>query len=262
MSQQGLDPKSEIFCPDYKDEIVSAVKLAKQYGFTAIISMNWQEDWGTPNGDYKPQKDLLGMPDDQTMRAWQNLAPAFAHDGNVMYELFSEAKEWPSDASRSKWGAGIQPVINAVRAVGAQNIILLDGLNYGRATKGMAQLFHDHVLNRWAFVVDPQFTDDFKTPQAWEDAFGKVANTYPTLAIGFNMTDRGNCLESRSPNEVVPSLFNYLKSKGIGLLAWGQLPETLWHGHNPDDLTNYAHFTACHDKSNSGAGELFAKWNP
>ena len=262
VSQTGLDPTSHVCGPEYKEEIVNATKLALSKGLVVILQLDWQ----TPTGEDKPLKDLLGMPDERTVRAWRNLAPAFAHDRRVMYELYVEPKEHWSEENLKRWAEGIQPVIDAVRASGAENILLFDGLDYGRITRGMPGRFHDKLPNRSGFVVDTQFTAAFKSVQDWDQAFGQVAEKYPTIMAGFTYNNWSGCLNGVNPEEVVMQHFNYLKSKNIGIIMWGDYPETLWHGYNPDDLTSYKNFTGCQDHTytglRGGPGELFSKYQP
>lgn len=261
VSQIGLDPAGGICGAEYREEIVEAVKLVLSKGLVAIIQMDWQ----TPTGEGKPLKELLGMPDERTVRAWRNLAPAFAHDRRVMYELFVEPKEHWSDGTIDKWSRGIQPVIDAVRGAGAENIILLDGLDYGRVTHGLAGKFHDPLPDRWAFVVDPQFTSAFKSRLDWDRAFGQVADAYPTLMAGYTYNNWSGCIEGADAEELVAGFFTYLKSKNIGIVLWGDYPETLWHGYDPGDLTSYRNFTGCQDHSytgpRGGPGEMFARFD-
>jgi endoglucanase len=262
VSQIGLDPTSGVCGADYREEIVSAAKLALSKGLVVILQLDWQ----TPTGEDKPLKDLLGLPDEHTVRAWRNLAPAFAHDRRVMYELFVEPKLHWSEENLALWTRGIQPVIDAVRATGAENIILLDGLDYGRITRGMPGRFHDPLPDRWGFAVDTQFTAAFKSPKDWDQAFGQVAEKYPTIMAGFTYNNWSGCLPGAAPEQLVTEHFNYLKSKNIGIVLWGDYPETLWHGYDPSNLTSYKDFTGCQDHSytgpRGGPGEVFARYQP
>jgi hypothetical protein len=262
VSQIGLDLHAAVCGADYKDEIVEATRLALSKGLVVILQLDWQ----TPTGEDKPLKDLLGMPDERTVRAWQNLAPAFAKDQRVMYELFVEPKEHGSEENLQRWARGIQPVINAVRATGAQNIILLDGLDYGRVTRGMPGRLHDPLPDRLGFVVDTQFTAPFKSVQDWDKAFGQVADKYPTIMAGYTYNNWSGCLEGANPTQVVMQHFNYLKSKNIGIVLWGDYPETLWHDYDPDNLTSYKNWTGCQPHTytglRGGPGELFSRNQP
>jgi len=72
---------------------------------------------------------------------WGQVAAAFKNSPGVMFELFNEpqgnypptAADWTNYISGGLTGpedAGIQSLLNAVRAIGASNVVLVDGLDY------------------------------------------------------------------------------------------------------------------------------------
>ena len=72
------------------------------------------------------------MAGDSTVRAWRALAPPLAHDRGVMLDIFNEPCKGTKPDDRAEWTAGMQAVIDAVRAVGSQNVVLVEGAHYGR----------------------------------------------------------------------------------------------------------------------------------
>jgi hypothetical protein len=258
VSQVGVDPKGGLCDASYTAEIRAAVALARRMGFVVILSMDWQ----APTGVYKPAPQLRGIPDEQTVRAWQALAPLFAADDGVLYELFVEPKEPNAEGGPSDWAAGIQPVIDAVRAVAARKVLLLDGLNFARSTAGLDRLVRDTIPNGWGFVVDPQFRAGYTMPSQWDDKFGNASRTRATLAAGWNFNPKNGCVPGVTTPKTAESLLAYLKARRIGLIAWGDFPGNLWRDNDIRALSTYSSFTGCHDGSASGAGEIFAKWAP
>src|SRR5581483_4854120 len=97
-----------------------------------------------------------------TVRAWQSICATVGQDQGTMLEVFNEPRERPSPSAREEWYSGMQSIVNALRSCGAQNVLLLDGLNWGRVTAGLA--LPQDPLNRLAFAVHPYFFPGFQSP--------------------------------------------------------------------------------------------------
>ncbi len=93
------------------------VDYATQKGLYVII------DWHHINDPRNHQQD--------TKEFWQYIAPKFASYGNVFYELFNEARANARDGLNwSAWKQVAQPWINAIRQVGAPNVLLMCGPHF------------------------------------------------------------------------------------------------------------------------------------
>ena len=147
VSQGGNDPQSSIYSPDYLKEVLAAVKMARNEGFTVIVCLDLQ----APSG-----LDEMGMPNTKAQRAWKSLAPLFANDKGVMLELFNEPAPDGPDTIRpydwNSWRATTQPLVDQVRRSGGKNVLIVDGLNYG------------HVLNGAPILSDPLRTNCVRYP--------------------------------------------------------------------------------------------------
>jgi hypothetical protein len=253
ISQGGLDPETAIYDLGYIRQIVEAVQLARRDGFAVVLVMDAQQD-GTP--------DLKCMPSASTVRAWQSLSPALPEDQAIMLELFNEPCKKGDAAVQAEWARGMQGLIDAIRARGSRNILLLDGLDWARITNGLFPLVHDSIPDRMALAIHPYLVvGAFDRQERWEAAFGASARTYPALVTEWNATPTNGCPGANTPL-VALTLMRYLESLHLGLIEWG-IEST--HGKivvNHDDFTptNYAGFKDCNDGSDSGGGELLAKY--
>ncbi|MBV8925180.1 MAG: cellulase family glycosylhydrolase, partial [Bradyrhizobium sp.] len=165
VSQPGLDPQSPIYDPAYLDELLAAFKEARAAGFVVIPSMDAQGENGI--------EGLPCMPNDSTVRAWKKLAPSLAGDPGVMFELFDEPCKTMKPEDKAEWTNDTQAVVNAVRATGAENILLIDGLHYARSTSGLFPLIHDTMPHRMALAVHPYLSKDwFVNEKQWQREFG------------------------------------------------------------------------------------------
>lgn len=255
VSQPGLDPQSPIYDPAYLDELLAAFKEAREAGFVIIPSMDAQGENGI--------EGLPCMPNDSTLRTSKKLAPPLASDPGVMFELFDEPCKTMKPEDKAEWTTDTQAVLNAVRATGAKNILLIDGLHYARSTSGLFPLIHDTIPNRMALAVHPYLSKGwFVNEKQWQREFGAEASKYPTIASEWNATPTSGCIGPDTPS-VAGSLMRYLESLHIGLIGWaidsnyGKLVKD----HTNFQPTDYSAFMDCSKTpSDSGGGKLLANY--
>jgi hypothetical protein len=247
VSQPGLDPESPIYSPEYLQRLRQAVEEARRQNFTVILSVQAQGGAGLPN--------LPTMPDGSTERAWRALAPVFARDTGVMYELFNEpiVKDVPRDDWRAiwaRWHQAFQQLITLVRSLGAQNVLVIDGVQTANFLGGAPTL--QDPLNRLAFAVHPYLTGANKGPAAWDRNFGQFAASHPVIVTEWNATSRGPC---RADTPTAASEFiTYAREKRIGIIGWAfDVPGTLVRNYNYAPTT-YSGFRC--GAPDGGAGQL------
>ncbi len=241
VSQAGLDPQSSIYDPNYKQEIVKAVKLSRSKGFTVIVSMQWQ----APSGSSSESN----MPSDATIRAWTELAGEFNADKGVLFEAFNEPDLKQDTPENWKiWQATTQPVVDAIRKK-ADNIILLGGLRSSKYLTSVPKI--NDPLNRLAYAVHPFLMKFNRTERQWEHNWGAFARKNPVIATAFNALSRlpGQCFPE-VPGRT-QELFDYLRGLQIGLVIWAfDLPGVV----RGNQLTDFRDFK-CGPKTASGAAE-------
>lgn len=249
VSQGGSDPQSSIYSADYLKEVLAAVKMARDAGFSVIVCVDSQRPSGL---------DETGMPNAKAERAWRSLAPLFAKDRGIMLELFNEpAPKGPDAAPQNDWPtwrAGMQPIVDAVRQAGARNVILADGLDWARMLNDAPAL--SDPLSQFAYAVHPYYASNFRVEADWDNIFGRFAATHPVMATEWNVNFRKVC------NPDVPQfargMVEYLKSKRIGLVEWAyDFPRTIFVADYRGPLTTLQD-VQCGNDSNSGVGELVA----
>src|SRR5262249_41693416 len=99
VSQRGLGDTTRTAAERdaYLAEIQADVTLAGSKGLVVILSM---QDQSIGCGNVHP------LPSSQTITAWQKLAPAFASQLYVMYELFNEPQNGHTAADWPQWKNG------------------------------------------------------------------------------------------------------------------------------------------------------------
>jgi hypothetical protein len=217
----------------------------------------------------------LKMPNQGTMAFWQLLAQNFGKDGRVWFDLFNEPQLSPNAVGgmSSLWDVwqnggdgyvGMQSLVNSIRAEGAGNLLLAEGVEGG---KSLAQL-SDHLLtgDNIAYAVHPYFEGPaWSSPTSWEQNWGFLVGRVAIVADEWSEYQRsGGSCTPEAPT-LVPQFLAYLSSRNIGLIGWGLIPGVLIRGNDlesPTAFTNPSSYN-CHAVSSTsaqGAGQLLRQY--
>jgi endoglucanase len=169
----------------YRTTVAQQVTWAEAADLDVILDLHWSD-----KGQLGAQAGQQCMADQNSMTFWTQLAGAFKGDGRVLFELYNE----PHDVPVNVWlgggpacgfqVAGMQQLYGAVRATGAENLVLIGGLKYAfdlSFVSGYAVQGHNIV-----YVTHPyhsQYMD--KEAAAWYGAFGYLAAQVPVMATEF-----------------------------------------------------------------------------
>lgn len=141
---------------NYKNEVKAYVSLLNSNGMVAILDLHWTDGvyTGTSSGCSSAQAVCQKpMPDSaQALPFWSSVASTFKGNDAVIFDLFNEP--YPNSATGSEssawqcWRnggscpgigyqvAGMQSMVNAVRAAGANNVLMLGALSYSNDLTG------------------------------------------------------------------------------------------------------------------------------
>lgn len=169
-------------------------------GLGMIIDLHWN------NGGQQ------NMADRNSITFWSQMAARYKGNPWVMFELYNE----PHDVSWSQWlrgdatYAGMQEMYNAVRAAGANNLVIVCGLNWAFDLSGVGNGYAVQGTNV-AYATHPY---DYPGKQAadWPAAFGFLTSTAPVI-----MTEFGQYCAT---GNYVADLLAYAQNNGIHWTAW------------------------------------------
>ncbi len=151
LNQDFWIAESPLANADYPATVDAAVKWAEEAGMDVILDLHWS-DAGTL-GSCKSNCQQL-MADTNSIGFWADVASRYKDDGRVLFELYNEPHDvpwnvWKSGGKTSGgWtAAGMQQLYDAVRGAGAENLVVIGGLNYafdliGRAVESNQRLQH------------------------------------------------------------------------------------------------------------------------
>ncbi len=140
---------------NYQQAIEAYVALLHSHGLYAILDLAVVDPGTTVANGLQPMPDQ-----DHSPAFWASVASAFEGDPATIFDLFSEPYPDNNTDSTAAWtcwrdggtcpgvgyqAAGMQELLNTVRATGASNVVLLSGIGYAS------------VLDQWAAFepVDP-----------------------------------------------------------------------------------------------------------
>jgi endoglucanase len=223
----------------YQAAIKSYVNTIHQAGLYVILDLHWSAP-----GTYAATTQQV-LPDaDHSVDFWKSVATAFASDQAVVFDLYNEPSVYGTDlqvstgdiwacwlngcginafwiatangnvAQTYAWSsAGMQTLVNAVRGVGANNPIMVGGLEWSNDLTGW--LAHKPTDPKNAIVASwhAYEVQSCHTAACWNSVVVPVAAQVPVVTgeTGDHVT---------LPTTYVDTLLPWLNAHGIGYLGW------------------------------------------
>ncbi|HSW88309.1 MAG TPA: cellulase family glycosylhydrolase [Candidatus Saccharimonadales bacterium] len=210
---------------NYQNAIKQFVTLLNQNGIIADIDLHWSAAGTTLSKGQAPMADR-----DHSLTFWTSVATMFKDNPLVMFEAFNEPFPDNSSNSTAAWqcwlnggtcsgvsfqAAGMQEIINTIRATGATNLILLGGVNYaGHITEMMQYLPNDPLHNIAAAWHQYRLAgiSPCVTASCLDPKIGNIMAQLPVVATEFGETD--------CQADFLNSVMSYFDSKQQGYFAW------------------------------------------
>ncbi len=213
IAQAAADPQSPIYERAYFEKAMGAVRAARAVGLTVMLCVQ--------DESHVPGDAPINLPDDGTRRVWKEVAPRFAADRGVLYELLNEPRPAPNPQNWKNWNAAMSETLRTVRQAGASNVVIADGLGVGQVIDGAPLLKDPQVV----YASHPYALKPYgQTRAAWDAKFGNFSRRAPVIITewvsGAYFCDAG------TPESTVQFL-QYLVGHGIGLEAgiWDWAPK-------------------------------------
>jgi aryl-phospho-beta-D-glucosidase BglC (GH1 family) len=208
-------PGSVAYNSDYPAQVAQVVEWIKEAGMDVILDLHWSDKGNL--GNWPGQQR---MADENSREFWSQVAAAYKDDERVLFELYNE----PHDVSWQVWleggnsgdgfqVVGMQELYDTVRATGANNLVLVGGLDYAYDLSGVPQ----HRVTGYNIVyVSHPYDFNGKQPSDWEGDWGFMHQTDPLFVTEFGSFD---C----NPN-YAQQLLDYAEARGLSWSAWGWYP--------------------------------------
>ncbi len=218
----------------YQQAVKAYADLLVANGITPIVEMHWNH--GVYTGTASACADANAtcqkpMPDAQYAPTfWTQVANMFRGNNAVILDLFNEpypdaANNW-SDLPAA-WRclrdggtctgigypvAGMQSLVNAVRATGATNVIMVPGIRW---TNDLSQWLTYRPTDPAGNIMASWHTYNFNaciTPTCWNAELGPVAAQVPLVA--------GEIGQNTCAHDYIDQVMAWADANGMGYLAW------------------------------------------
>jgi hypothetical protein len=149
----------------YRSLVKEVIDSARAHNAYVVLDLHWS-NMGTSGAN----NDQHYLPDDNSTEFWKSAAAIYANDPAVLFDPYNEphfASDQPTDADFAKWqnggmvtedyykdnqfigtftyhSPGMQGLIDTIRATGATNVLVPEGLNWGSNLYGV---LNGHALN-------------------------------------------------------------------------------------------------------------------
>ncbi len=171
----------------YAAVVDTQIQWAEAAGLDVILDLHWSD-----KGDYTQAPAQQRMADAHSVTFWTQVAGRYKSDGRVLFELYNE----PHDVSWDVWKnggasgdgftvAGMQELYTTVRATGAENLVVIGGLDFAYDLSGVpAYRIQGHNI---VWATHP-YNQTGKQPSNWDTGFGFLTATDPVMATEFGDT--------------------------------------------------------------------------
>jgi aryl-phospho-beta-D-glucosidase BglC (GH1 family) len=208
-----VHPENWVRDPDYLwrylDPIVAWAGESGQY---VIIDWHFIGNVATGAGPQMP--DIDADPMDLTLAFWRSTAGYFQDAPNVIFEIFNE----PQSIAADEWRGSAIDITQAIRQQGAEQLVIVGGLDYGRDLSWVQELPLEDANVAYASHIYPAHSSS-----SWGHWFGEVADSYPVVITewGF-MDDNGDPAQSYLVGDQASygePFLRYLGDRSIGWVA-------------------------------------------
>ena len=214
----------------YREIVAEAVRAASARSAYVLLDLHWSNAgvWGKHIAQHK-------MPDTNSVTFWKAVAETYANDPAVLFDLYNE----PHDVSWDIWkngglvkekikekgqtnevsyeAAGLQKLIDIVRAAGAKNIVVVGGLDWAYDLTGINKGYALDDKNGYGIIYASHIYP-WKGPgsQQWEPKVGIIAAKYPILIgeVGCDTTSKPE------PSVWAPRILQYIEQRQFHWTAW------------------------------------------
>jgi hypothetical protein len=229
VNTSGIDPA--FVGQNYVNAISSYVDLLTQNGIYTILDLQWSAP-GQQVANFVAGQLTLPMPDlDHSPAFWTSVANTFKTNPAVIFDLYNEPYPDNNQDTPAAWtclkdggtcsgvpfqAAGMQTLVNAVRATGATNVIMVSGVGWAglmsqwlgyKPADPLGQLVASHHRYRLAWCA---------TEACWNSTLLPIAQQVP-LVTGELGEDPGDVTCTHA---FVDRYVSWADSNRIPHLAW------------------------------------------
>ena len=264
----------------YMAKLDSVIQQANAAQLYVVIDNHDDDQSGSP---YVSNADV---PKPETIAFWKVFASHYKYNPKIMFDIINEPKQtnWSSwlhgggfitgSSGKTAPIVGMQDVVNAIRSVGAPQIIIAEAPTTLNGFDGIGNnlITDPNVMYSIHEYFDYARDDHRRAPWGWDQTFGNLGVTHPVFIGEWAFLPNANypvfCenITASQANQLVWSFLQYMQQHQVNWTAWNFDPI-----HLIQDYTNFTPTTLdipwhCGDPSNqAGMGSIvkqFLEANP
>ena len=206
----------------YRLAIADYVSLLNRHGMVAVLDLHWTAAGSAVALAQQPMPNR-----DHTVEFWRQVATAFRGNDAVIFDLFNEPypdanrdtpeawRCWRDGGACSQIGftaAGMQELVDTIRAAGATNVLLVGGVQYA---SGLSHWLDNVPRDPRNNVAASWHVYNFgwcNTAACWNTVATPIAQRVPLVLGELGQDDGGNAF--------VNALMDWMDAYGAGYMAW------------------------------------------
>lgn len=190
----------------YRQRVAGFVKRLHAAGLYVIVDLHWSSPGSGETGQ-QPMPDA-----DHSPAFWKSVARRFRHDRAIVFDLYNEPHgvSWQCWRNGCSQWAGMQTLVKAVRSTGANQPLMLGGLEWSNdlsqwlrwkpKARGLVASFHLYNFNACSSTT------------CWKQTIGKVARSVPVVT--------GELGENDCAHGFVDKYMRWADTRRISYLGW------------------------------------------
>lgn len=215
----------------YRSIVGQVVQKAADLHMYVLLDLHWSDDeiWGQNIGQHT-------LPDMHSLKFWKSCARKFANVPNVAFDLYNEPIKAPWSVWRNggmvadTWqgkvyhyqSPGMQGLLDAIRGVGAKNLVSCGGLGYASQMNQMIPYKLDDPTGN-GVIYSNHFYPGWESVGDWEARVSKFAKVLPFFVGEFGAGPQ--TLPMDDPARRITQTLAVLKEKGWNWVAWCMHPQ-------------------------------------
>lgn len=202
----------------YRQAVGRYVARLHRAGMYTVLDLHWNAPGSTPAAGQQPMADL-----DHAPAFWASVARHFKRDRAVMFDLYNEPRDisWPCwrDGCVLAQGwrtAGMQALLDAVRATGARQPVIASGLGSGNDLSQWMQYRPRDPAHQLVAGFHAYDQLGCATRSCWDAQLGAVVRSVPVITTELGERDCSHAFTDR--------FMNWADSRGLSYLGWSWNP--------------------------------------
>lgn len=207
---------------NYQNAIINYVNLLNSYGLVAILDLHWNAPGTAQATGQQPMPDA-----DHSPTFWSQVASTFKGNSSVIFDLYNEPYPDSNQDTTAAWTcwrdggtcpgvsfttAGMQTLVNSVRNAGANNVIMLGGVEYSNSLSHWLSYKPTDPQNNLTASWHSYNFNICNTQTCWDNQIAPVGQQVPVIA--------GEIGENDCAHGYIDTLMPWMDSHGFSYLGW------------------------------------------